>query len=216
MQEIFYEETSVVQNGSKEKTKFKLFDIISWIFFLLVPITFFIVFTSYNFDHNLFVGLIIMIVPMVVFLILGIVFGKKKNTFCVDHDYTFISGSIRVSQVIKQYKRKFIIEFETNQIERIGKVGGDTFERYNSMNISKTALTANSEASEGKSIYYFVINAEGKKQLLTMELTERFIVNVVKYTSTRVLDDEYLNELKKKKLWCILIMQPLRAHQGAR
>ncbi len=200
MQEIFYEETSVVQNGSKEKAKFRLFDILSWIFFLLVPITFFVVFTSYNFDHNLIVGLIIMIVPMVVFLILGIVIGRKKNTFCVDHDYTFISGSIRVSQVIKQYKRKFIIEFETNQIERIGKLNSNTFERYNAMPIKKNALTANNEPSEGKYIYYFVVNAEGKKQLLTLELSEKFIANIVKYTSTRILDDEYLSELKKKKL----------------
>ena len=200
MQEIFHEETSVVQNESKEKSKYRLFDILSWIFFILIPITFFIVFTSYNFDHNLIVGLIIMIVPMIAFLILGIVFGKKKNTFCIDYDYTFISGSIRVSQVIKQYKRKFIIEFETNQIERIGKVGGNTFERYDTMAIAKTLLTANSEANEGKSIYYFVVNTQGKKQLLIMELSEKFIANIVKYTSTRILDDEYLSELKKKKL----------------
>ena len=197
MQEIFYEETSIVQNNSAERKKFKLFDIISWIFFLLVPATFFIVFTSYNFSHNLIVGLILMIVPIVVFLILGILFGKKKNTFCVDFDYTFISGSIRISQVIKQYKRKFMLEFETNQIERIGKVNSETYNKYTLMPVKQISLTSNNVASENKSLYYFVVNSEGEKKLLTLELTEKFIVNIVRYTTSRILDDEYLKELKK-------------------
>ena len=200
MQEIFYEEASLVQEKQEENRKYYTLDILSWIFFLLVPVVFFVVLTSYDFSHYPLLGVILVVVPMAGFMALGIVLGKKRNTHCLDYDYTFITGSIRVAQVIKHTKRKFIIEFEAREIEKIGKVGSSTYNSYTKMPVEIKVLTSNKEPAEGKSLYYFIVNTEGLKYLLTFELTEKFIATIIKFVNkTSLLDDEYLKEIRTAK-----------------
>lgn len=200
MQEIFYEEASLVQKKEEENRKYITLNILSWIFFLLVPVVFVIVLTSYNFANYPLLGVVLVVVPMAGFMVLGIVFGKKRNTHCVDYDYTFISGSIRVAQVIKHVKRKFIMEFEAREIEKIGKVGSSTYNSYLKIPVEVNVLTSNKEPSKEKSLYYFVVNTEGKKYLLTFELTEKFVATIIKFLNkSSLLDDEYIKEIRNTK-----------------
>ena len=124
------------------------------------------------------------------FLASGILLGRFKDRFYVDYDYTFITGTIRFSKVIKNIKRKHIVSFETSDIEKIGKYGSETFNRYSLMpGIKSVVLTSNSIADENKEFYYIVANVNGEKKIYILECTETFIVNVLKFSKRSVLDE---------------------------
>ena len=97
------------------------------------------------------------LIPLALFLVSGILLGRLKDKFYVDYDYTFISGTIRFSKVIKNIKRKFIVSFDTSDIEKIGKYGSETYKRYSIMPGVKTQiLTSNNVAEDNKEFFYIV------------------------------------------------------------
>ena len=139
------------------------------------------------------------LIPLALFIVSGIILGKFKDKFYVDYDYTFVSGSIRFSKVIKNIKRKHIINFDTSDIEKIGLYGSELYEKYSKMPDIKTKiLTSNSTPSEGKDFYYIVANVGGDKYVFIVECSELFIVNILKFTNRTVLDQEILNKKKNK------------------
>ena len=142
-------------------------------------------------DQGIFSVLFILI-PMAMFITSGVVLGKLKNRFYVDYDYIFVSGSIRFSKVIKNINRKFIVKFECSDIEKIGKIGSGTFNKYNGMpDIKRMILTSNAEPDEGKDFFYIVANVEEEKKLFILECTETFMVNVLKFSRKTVLEEDY-------------------------
>ena len=125
------------------------------------------------------------------FLASGIILGKIKNKFYVDYDYTFVTGSIRISKVIANVKRRHIISFETSQIEMIGKYDSDTFNKYNSMpGLSKQIFTSNVSPDNGKDFYYIVVNS-ASKYLFVLECTETFIVQILKFAGKSILEKDF-------------------------
>ena len=126
--------------------------------------------------------------------------GRIKDKFYVDYDYTFITGSIRFSRVIKNVKRKKVLFFETNNIEKIGRYGSNTFSRYDAMpDKKKIYLTSNSEPAEGKAFYYMVVNVNGQKYLLILECSDVFLVNILKFTGKLVFEDDFFNKKSSEK-----------------
>ncbi len=141
----------------------------------------FIVFYVYTGSGKIIWDIVIVGIPLVLFLVSGILLGKFKNKFYVDYDYTQVSDSLRFSKVIKNSKRTFIIKFDISNIEKIGEYGFGLYDKYSSMpGISKLVLTSNVQASEGKAFYYLVANVDGEKKLFIVECTEMFIVNIMK------------------------------------
>ena len=141
---------------------------------------------------QIIISVILILIPSILFIVTGIIFGKVKNRFCVEYDYTFVSGSIRFSKVIKNSKRKFIVKFECSDIEKIGKLGSETFEKYYIMpGVSKKILTGNSSAMENKDFYYLVVNVDGDKCIYVIECTETFLINILKFTSKRILEEDF-------------------------
>ncbi len=190
MRELFYEESAAVQREKSASTKYYIFKIISIVSYVLCGIwTFLFVFFLSNTESSVLVNLL-EILPAVLFLATGIVFGRFKNRFYVDFDYTFISGEIRISKVIKQIKRRKFMTFNTSLIEKIGKCGSDTFKAYIAMKgIKKEVLTSNNTPAEGKDFYYIVIN-QGVKKILIFECTTLFIINVLKFTNRTVMEKD--------------------------
>ncbi len=192
MKEVFYEESARIQNQKSAKIKYnilKAFAIISWILFgvwlyisiMLFPLT----------TKLLFLRIIYVLIPALIFVALAIVLGKFKNTVYVDYDYTFISGEIRISKVIKEVKRRFFMKFSVSAIEMLGKYGSDTFNSYNKREgVKRIILTSNVTPGEEKDFYYMVVNQEEKK-LLVLECTETFIVNVLKFTGKTIIEKDY-------------------------
>lgn len=52
-------------------------------------------------DFHFLAFLLQVLIPVALFCFSGIVLGRMKNKMYVDYDYTFVTGSVRVSKVIK-------------------------------------------------------------------------------------------------------------------
>ncbi len=202
MREIFYEESSKIQKEKSASRKYTICKVISIIFYVISVIYLFLTIDQLpaiikSFQENsgaLFIifNILYLIVPFLLLFFSGFFLGKLKNKLYVDYDYTFVSGSVRISKVIKNVKRKFVIKFEYDAIERIGKYGSDTYNNYEKMpGIKKEILTSNVEPSEGKDFYYIVVNHEDNKKLLILECTELFIVNILKFANKLVIEKDF-------------------------
>lgn len=200
MQEVFYEESSIIQKEGVATKKYylaKVFMVISY----FIAITWGVICLFFIIDlKNILSSLIFSLIPLALFIASGVIFGKMKDKIYVDYDYTFVSGSIRFSKVIKNFKRKHIINFDTHDIEKIGLYESESFERYSKMpDVKLKILTSNSLPSDGKYFYYIVANVGGDKNLFVLECSELFIVNVLKFSGRTVLDQELVNKRKQQK-----------------
>ena len=150
MQEVFYEETSLL---NKEKTalgKYRLLNIFSIASYVMAGIVALMFFYFYDIENfNLLVFAVSALLPFALFLFFGIMLGRIKNTMFVDYDYTYVSGSIRISKVIRRIKRKNILKFETSDIVQMGKYGSETYLKIEKMpGVKKMILTGNQTPSE--------------------------------------------------------------------
>ncbi len=192
MKEIFYEESSIIQNEKAASTKYYIFKTLSILSYVFMTIWLLMIFIAFDLSGNIVLNIIFIAVPFILLLVSGILFGRFKNKFYIDYDYTFVTGSIRVARVIKNIKRKFMIKFEASFIEKIGKYGSNTYSKYESMpGVNKMIFTSNYTATEGKDFYYIVANVDGDKKLMIFECTELFIVNILKFSNKSVLEEEF-------------------------
>ncbi len=195
MQEVFYEETATVQSTGSAKTKYYVVKTFSVVFYTIAITWLIISVMFFPTQGNVLINILFAAIPFVLFLSSGIVLGKIKDKLYVDYDYTFVSGSIRFSRVIKNVKRKGILKFDTNNIEKIGKYGSDTFERYMlAPEKKKMILTSNQTPDDGKSFYYIVANVGGIKYIFVLECTETFISYVIRYSNRTVIEDGFFNK----------------------
>ncbi len=195
MQEVFYEETATMQNQEKAAKKYSFFKLISKISYILFILYAIILFLFFGPDpYGAIFSIIFSFLPLVIFLVSAILFGRYKNTLYVEYDYTFISGSIRIAKVIKDFKRKTIIKFDTYNIEKIGRYNSSTYDKYQIMpGINKLILTHNLIASENKDFYYLVVNVNSQKNLLVLECSDQFIVNILKFSKKTILEERFFN-----------------------
>lgn len=192
MNEVFYEESAVVDDRKAALRRynfFKLVQIASYVFMGLWA--FFVIHMVHINMFKFFVGVVLILIPLAMFFLMGFFAGRIKKKAFVDYDYTFVSGSLRFSKVIRENKRYFIAEFDAKKIEKIGLCGSETFDKYEKLpGISKFVLTSNNAPVENKSFYYLVVNTDGDKKLLVLECTETFIVNILKFTNARAVIEE--------------------------
>lgn len=203
MKEIFYEESAMVQNEKSAARKFNTCKIVSIIFYVLMVFYLFLMINPLfatiatireegGGAGSIIFNVIYFVLPLLFLFFSGFVFGRLKNKLYVDYDYTFVSASIRISKVIKNYKRKFILKFDYSAIEKLGKYGSESYLQYEKMpGIKKLILTSNSNPSEGKQFYYLVINHEDAKKLLVLECTELFIVNILKFANRFIIEKDF-------------------------
>ncbi len=191
MKEVFYEESAKVQNQKSAKTKYYVVKAFSIASYVMMAIWLLIFFYFFNLQSNV-LGYVIAIVPLVVFFFSGFFLGRFKNNFYLDYDYTFVSGSIRVSKIIKNVKRKFIIEFDVRNIEKLGKYGSETYISYeHKPGVKKKIFTLNLIPEEGKEFYYLVVNVDEDKQLFVFECTETFMATILKFSNKLILEKDF-------------------------
>ena len=191
MQEMLYEESAKCQNEKKESKIFKILLTFSIISFAFSMVGFFILINFMNLNDYWLFNVIIYVLPIIFFLAMGIFLIKFKNRFCVDYDYIFVTGSIRVSKVINNALRQTIYRFNCSQIEKIGPTDSKTFKAYLNSNLCKIELlTSNEQPQEGKDFYYFIINYNNEKKLLIFECSKVFLINVLKYSNRSIRDEE--------------------------
>lgn len=195
MQELFYEETAALQNVGSAKTKYYLIKTFSILSYCIAVLWFVLELTFFPLEGNMLLNILFAAIPFAIFLISGIMLGKIKDRLYVDYDYTFVSGSIRFSRVIKNVKRKSVLLFDTQNIEKIGKYGSTTYTKYAALpNKKQIFLTSNQEPAEDKDFYYMVVNVKGQKYFLILECTELFLSNILKYTGRMFFEDDFFSK----------------------
>ena len=200
MQEVFYEESARTLDDKGATRKYNIVRILSILSYVFLFLWIFISFNFYGLSGLIVFDILFILIPAVMFFLTGFFLGKAKNKLYVDYDYTFVTGSIRISTVIKNIKRKFLFSFETSDIEKLGKYGSELFSKYEQMpGIKKKILTSNNSPEEGKSFYYVVANVNSDKHLLILECTDMFIVNIIKFSNKTILDEEFVKELSRSK-----------------
>lgn len=197
MPDVFYEETALCANISSEKRKYFIFKALFILFIVLAVLWFLIIFLSYDFSTisqgSLILNILFLIFPILSCVGLSVLSYKMKNKYCLDYDYVFISGSVRLSKVINNVKRRNLYKFETYNIEKIGKFGSDTFNSYDKQpNVKTVVLTSNPTPAEGKSFFYLAVNGvDQKKLILVLECTDLFIKNIMKFAKSYILEKDF-------------------------
>lgn len=194
MREIFYEESSHIQNEKKAKTIFIVFTVLAAISFIMMIFWFFMIGFVKVEDlkkGNIVVNIIYLFVPSLMFLGLGILSMNFRSKFYVDYDYTFVTGNVRFSKIIRNVKRKNICSFNVEAIEKVGKVDSETFNMYLKMpGIKKKPLTLNVYPSN-EDFFYMVVNTDKGKDLFILDCKEEFIATILRYSNRGILEKDY-------------------------
>ena len=194
MREVFYEETCVNSNYKSDLKKFRLLTILSIASFVFVGLWFFAAYWNLEVTTgNTILNILFILVPMVAFFVTGLFLFKARSKFCVDYDYTFISGTLKFAKVINNKSRKFLFKFDTDKILRIGKAYSKEFDKIlEDSTLKISLLTSNEEPDFGKELYYIYASFDGERQLLILECTKNFVVNVLNFCKRTVIDKELI------------------------
>lgn len=195
MIDIYYEESSKVLNAKKNKILYRTFLFLSVFFFLVAAIIF-----SASINILPYDGLKDILLPILVFVVapilanigLGVLFLLLRKRFYVEYDYNFTCGTIKISRIIMNSSRKLVRKFDYTNIEKIGKFDSEVFNQYLSMkNIKKFFLSANKEPTKEDNFYYIVQKENKQRNILVIDCSKMFILNVLKYTTKMVLEKDF-------------------------
>lgn len=191
MKELYYEETVEILNLKTAKARYKIFKLISVISYIMMALWIYVMMMYVLNPAYLTSYFLLGLGPAVVFCATGVACSLIKNKFFTEYDYSVLTGSVRFSKIINRNKRKAIMSFSTSDIERIGRVGSETYNKFIKMpDVSKRTFTPNNTATEGKGFYYLFVNYRGSKLLLTIECSKIFISNIFSYCKRHVLEDK--------------------------
>ena len=192
MKEEFLEETVKLVNEKKEKTLYVTFNVISWVSFILAGVFFYINFFYFDCSTDrILTSFITLFASTILFMVSGIVCFIIKNKYANEYDYTFCSGQLSFSKVINSAKRYDIATIESYDIEKIGPINSQEYNKYllNKENKFKI-LSSNKIAGGGKAFYYIVFNKNNEKFIYVLECTKEFILTLRKYLKSYSIDKE--------------------------
>ena len=178
MNEVLYEESAQPKNLKAQKTFYVIYSVLGWL--AAVAAVFFLIFSL----GNLYALPLIALFAISSFLFF---FFRTKIYYCVD--CIFVSGSTRIIKVINYKRRKRILVFEAKEVEQVGKIGSETFEKwYSSPGVKKIYATPNKYLENG---YYVVATVNGARYLVIFECKEEYLVNLVNFTGKSVIEKDY-------------------------
>ncbi len=192
MKEVFYEESALNQKQKSEKIKYNTCVIFAGILFAFAIIWFAGTILSVRVGKELLWDLIEATLLPIISVVGGLLLLKFKNSFCIDYDYTFTSGTLSFAKVINNKKRKLMFKFESSDIEKVGRVGSKDFSTIlEQQGVDVYVLTANEDAAAGKELFYILTPIETRKTVIVLECTQQFIANIVKYCGKRIIEEGY-------------------------
>jgi len=95
-----------------------------------------------------------------------------RDRLRAEYEYTFTNGALDFAMVFNNQKRKSLGSLAVNRVEAFGKVSGNAFQRYMSMNGIKTS---NWFLNRGAELYYFYIQKDSNKRLIVFEPSEEMV-----------------------------------------
>ena len=97
----------------------------------------------------------------------------RRADYCrMEYDYTFTNGTLDVSMVLNNKRRRYLTSLDMKDIIRCGPAKGPGFQKtLNEPNLKKHNWFLNRDAM----LYYFFFTKKGVKHLAVLELTEEMI-----------------------------------------
>ncbi len=193
--DAFYEESAVNMSAKKESKRYKLFNIVSYIFFILAVITL-VSFIMYipAVDFMVMFGM-----QGVFFLACWFLFYKLKRRYNVSYDYCFVSGELRISKVFNINKRKLVARIDCEDMIQVGDIENSSYDRFKAdPTVKQVVCTPNEIPSDGKFFMYVLANDNGKK-LYFLECRELMLMNIMKFAKRGVLESDYVMQERKQR-----------------
>jgi len=129
-------------------------------------------------------------------LIMGVVFGalafvcfRAKDECRVEYDYAFTNGSLDVSKVMNERRRRYLCAMETKDVISCGPAKGPAFQKaLKEPGVKQHNWFVNREAK----LTYFYFQKKGVKHLAVLELNDEMIsvIRSKKYLQPGVWHDE--------------------------
>lgn len=112
-------------------------------------------------------------------LVLAVVFGGltfllwRRADYCrVEYDYSFTNGTLDISQVLNNKRRRYLTALDMKDVVRCGPAMGPGFQKtLNEKDLKKHNWFLNRDAN----LYYFYFVKKNVKHLAVVELTDEMV-----------------------------------------
>lgn len=112
-------------------------------------------------------------------LIMGLVAGGitfllwRRADYCrLEYDYSFTNGTLDISQVLNNKRRRYLTALEMKEVVRCGPAQGQAFQKaLNEQGVKKHNWFLNRDAN----LYYFYFVKKNVKHLCVVELTDEMV-----------------------------------------
>lgn len=200
--ENFIEETSSLKQSEKNRKKYFIYTLVSYASLVVAILSLFFapIFIKVKDDKITIVasgaGLIVNIATLVLtfglFLFLHFLFLKKKNKVFVEYDYVFTGEKLAVSAIYNETKRSFIDKTDVKDIVKIGKITSGSYKKILSdPTVKKVKYFSDGKTEDGKKIFYVLYNGKNGKTCMQIEVSEKFMVAILKVTGKEVVEEDY-------------------------
>ena len=200
--ENFIEETSSLKQSEKNRKKYFVYTLVSYASLVVAILSLFFapIFIKVKNDKITIVasgaGLIVNIATIVLsfglFLFLHFLFLKKKNKIFVEYDYVFTGEKLAVSAIYNETKRSFIDKTDVKDIVKIGKITSGSYKKILSdPTVKKVKYFSDGKHEDGKKIFYVLYNGKNGKTCMQIEVSEKFMVAILKVTGKEVVEEDY-------------------------
>lgn len=199
MPDIYYEESVSQQNVKTAKKFYIVFTVAAALcvvcaIFALISLYVFLTFTSADdvTGKQILITCAFYGVLLIASIVFSVLFFKKRHTFYVSYDYTFVSGDLRISKVFHQRKRKNLYALSDDRLIKIGRVGSQSYLKLKAAPENKEdILTPNEEAAEGKEFFYIYAATAAGKRILVLECRLELIASILRYMNKNILESEF-------------------------
>lgn len=97
---------------------------------------------------------------------------RAKDTLRIEYDYSFTNGSMDISSVLNNRRRRYLCSFETKDVIRCGPAAGPAFQKtLHEPGLKRHNWFVNREAK----LYFFYFQKKGVKHAAIMELNDEMI-----------------------------------------
>ena len=200
--ENFIEETSSLKQSEKNRKKYFIYTLVSYASLVVAILSLFFapIFIKVKDDKITIVasgaGLIVNIATLVLtfglFLFLHFLFLIKKNKVFVEYDYVFTGEKLAVSAIYNETKRGFIDKTDVKDIIKIGKITSGSYKKILSdPTVKKVKYFSDGKTEDGKKIFYVLYNGKNGKTCMQIEVSEKFMVAILKVTGKEVVEEDY-------------------------
>lgn len=176
----FYEISVSPKNEKRQKVYYIIFKIVKIFFAILAALEGVFAFTFYN----------PLWIPCALTVLMAVAAYYAQRTFYCFYDYTYVGGSVRVTKVINNIKRKPLASFDVKNIIEAGNIDSDFFIKNYKNKAVKKIYATNADITEKDPV--FRITENGVEKILLIKFDEKFLTFVMRSAGVSKFDKEYL------------------------